>query len=66
MTREQPPVYDKDFGAILPDGTHIPQDAITLAVEVIEAACRYIEGLTPEQRAGLSVESLFSGLGEDR
>lgn len=61
---EPPPVFDKDFGAILPDGTHIPAEAIARAVALIEQCCNALARLTPEQRAGMSVAGLFEGLEE--
>lgn len=63
MTR--PPVYLDGEGALLPDGTFVPQEAIDRAVDAISAACRVIRSLSPEERMALDVEALFAGLGDD-
>ena len=60
-----PPVYLDGEGALLDDGTFVPEAAIQTAVDVITAACRYIESLPPETRAALDVEALFAGLDEE-
>ena len=57
-----PPVYLPGHGALLPDGRHVPEEAIQTAVDVITAACRLLESLPLEVRVQLSLEDAFAEL----
>lgn len=61
MTPHPPPVYLPGHGALLPDGTHVPEAAIARAVEVIAAACALLEALPPQVRVVLEAEAAAEG-----
>lgn len=48
-----PPVYLEGEGALLPDGTFVPEARLKAAVEVVVRMCRWIESLPPEVREQL-------------
>lgn len=48
-----PPVYLEGEGALLPDGTFVPEANIKAAVEAINRLCEWVRSLPPDVRVQL-------------
>jgi hypothetical protein len=66
MTPEPPPVVVEGVGALLSDGTFVPEADIRAAAELVAELCRLIENLPPDVRVQLEAGAVVDKAWRER